>query len=303
MWLKEAEASFRTLQKQFALGLMLHQFNPELPIRLHTDASDGALGAVISQPSDQDGPTKGKTGKTGHARRWHPVAYHSRKLIDAETRYPIHNKELLSIVDAFRVWKVYLEGTKYQVQVLSDHKNLTYFLSTKELNRRLARWYEELSIFNFKIDHVKGSENNAADALSRRADYMANVQQSTGAILVQNPDGSFGTNTNSLQVAATMTIETESLTKRILEDLSKDKVASEIVEDVDGHDLFEKTDLGLLTFQKRIYVPTGTRGEIFRIYHEAESSGGHQGIEKTLEKMSRNFYFPRMRKYVEDRVT
>ena len=79
-------------------------------------------------------------------------------------------------MDAFKVQKVYLEGTKYQVQVLSDYKNLTYFLSTKELNRRLARWYKELSMFNFRIDHVKGSENNAADTLSRRADYMENVQ-------------------------------------------------------------------------------------------------------------------------------
>ena len=301
-WSKEAEASFRALQKQFASGPMLHQFNPESPIRLHTDASDGAIGAVISQPSTNDGPRTGKMGKTGQSLRWHPVAFHSRKLLDAETRYPIHDKELLAIVDAFRVWKVYLEGTKYQVQVLTDHKNLTFFLSTKELNRRLARWYEELSTFNFRIEHVKGSENNAADALSRRADYMSNVQQSSGTVLTRHKDGSLRPNTAGLYVAATMTIESEDLTKRILEDLSKDKVASEICEDVDGHDSFGKTDLGLLTFQERIYVPTGTRGEIFRIYHEAESSGGHQGIEKTLEKMSRSFYFPRMRKYVEDRV-
>ena len=76
-------------------------------------------------------------------------------------------------------------------------------------------------------------------------------------------------------MAVTITIESEDLTKRILEDLLKDKVASEIYEDINGHDSFGKTDLGLLTFQERIYVPTGTRGEIFRIYHEAESSGGH----------------------------
>ena len=297
-WTKEAEASFRTLQRRFATGPMLHQFDPELKIKVHTDASDGALGAVISQPGTVDVSTA-----TRGRQRWHPVAFHSRKLLDAETRYPIHDKELLAIVDAFRVWKVYLEGTKYQVQVLSDHKNLTYFLSTKELNRRLARWYEELSMFNFRIDHVKGSENNAADALSRRPDYMADVQQSSGALLVRNKDGSFGPNTAGLQVAATMTIETEDLTKKILEHLSKDKVAAEICEDVDGHDSFEKTEQGLLTFQGRTYVPTGIRGEIFKIYHEAESSGGHQGIERTIEKMSREFYFPRMRKYVENRVT
>ena len=56
-----------------------------------------------------------------------------------------------------------------------DYKNLTFFLSTKELNRRLARWYEELLTFNFRIEHVKGSENNAIDALNRRANYISNV--------------------------------------------------------------------------------------------------------------------------------
>ena len=287
---------------------MLHQFDPELPIKVHTDASDGALGAVISQIGRLLTPAP-------RGLCWNPVAFHSRKLHDAESRYPVHDKELLAIVDAFRVWKSYLEGTKYQVQVLSDHKNLTYFLSTKELNRRLARWYEELSTYNFRIKHVKGSENNAANALSRRADYMENVQQSSGSILVHHKDGLLGPNREGLYVAATamMTIETDDLTKRILEDLPKDRVASQILKDlaaqpkvrkdVDGHELFGKTDQGLLTFQDRTYVPNSTRGEIYQVYHKAESSGGHQGIKKTLEKMSRDFYFPKMRKYVEDRVT
>ena len=76
-------------------------------------------------------------------------------------------------------------------------------------------------------------------------------------------------------MALTATIETEDLTKRILEDLSKDKVTSKIYKDINGHDSFRKIDLRLLTFQERIYIPTGTRGEIFRIYHEAEGSGGY----------------------------
>ena len=110
-----------------------------------------------------------------------------------------------------------------------DHKNLIFFLSTKELNRHLARWYKELATFNFKIDHVKGSENNAADALSRRTDYMANVQQSSGAILVHHNDGSLRPNRAGLYMAATITIEVEGLTQRIIEDSRKDKVAAEIL--------------------------------------------------------------------------
>ena len=72
-------------------------------------------------------------------------------------RYDIHDKELLAIVEAFKEWRVYLEGPKYQVKVYTDHKNLIYFTTTKELNRRQVRWAETLANYNFNITHVKGT--------------------------------------------------------------------------------------------------------------------------------------------------
>ena len=52
----------------------------------------------------------------------------------AELNYEIYDKELLAVVEAMRQWRVYLEGSKYIVQVYTDHKNLVYFTTTKELN-------------------------------------------------------------------------------------------------------------------------------------------------------------------------
>jgi hypothetical protein len=60
-------------------------------------------------------------------------------MIDAETRYKTHNAELLAIVESFKHWRYYLEGSTYLVVVLSDHANLRYFMSTKDLSRRQAR--------------------------------------------------------------------------------------------------------------------------------------------------------------------
>jgi hypothetical protein len=80
----------------------------------------------------------------------------------AEKNYDIYDKELLSIVLAFQDWRVYLEGSLHQVRVISDHKNLEQFLSTKQLNRRQARWSEMLSAFNFAIHHWPGSLNGRA---------------------------------------------------------------------------------------------------------------------------------------------
>ena len=52
-----------------------------------------------------------------------------------EQNYDIHDKELLAIVDAFKAWKVYAESAR-EIEVLTDHKNLIHFTTTKQLNKR-----------------------------------------------------------------------------------------------------------------------------------------------------------------------
>jgi hypothetical protein len=92
-------------------------------------------------------------------------------MLPAELNYDIYNKEFLIIVAAFQEWRVYLEGLKYQVLVLTDYKNLTYFTTTKVLNRRQVRWAEFLVSYNFQIYYQKGLENGRVDILSRKNDY------------------------------------------------------------------------------------------------------------------------------------
>ena len=156
-WTEAEQFAFEELKRRFTEAPILAIFDPELPIIVETDASDYAIGACISQ-----------LGKDG---RLHPIAFYSRKMSPAEANYDIHDKELLAIVAAFQEWRVYLEGPKHPVKVLTDHKNLTYFTTTKVLNRRQVRWAELLASYNFQIHYHKGSENGRADALSRRSDH------------------------------------------------------------------------------------------------------------------------------------
>jgi len=124
---------------------------------IETDASDFAIGAILSQRDEE--------------RCLHPVAFHSRKFQPAEINYEIHDKELLAVVDAFKHWQRYCEGATHQVQVYSDHQNLEYFTTTEVLNRRQARWAQELAGINFRIYYRPGTQNGKPDALSSRSEY------------------------------------------------------------------------------------------------------------------------------------
>jgi hypothetical protein len=156
-WTPEAEQAFIELKNRFTSAPVLAHFDPERPVIVETDASDFALGSILSQRNNEN--------------RLHPVAFHSRKFTPAEINYEIHDKELLAIVDSFKHWRRYLEGAAHQVQVFSDHQNLEYFTTTKVLNRRQARWAQELAGIDFKIYYRPGTQNGKPDALSRRSEY------------------------------------------------------------------------------------------------------------------------------------
>ena len=155
-WAADCEDAFIELKNMFTTAPVLAHFDHKLPTILETDASDFAIGAVLSQL---------------HGKRLHPVAFYSRKMDKAEINYDIHDKEMLAIVAAFKEWSRYLESAVDTIMVYTDHKNLEYFCTTKVLNRRQARWAQELSNYEFKISYRPGSKNGKPDALSRRSEY------------------------------------------------------------------------------------------------------------------------------------
>ena len=90
-------------------------------------------------------------------------------MTDTEKNYEIHDKEMLAIIRALQEWRAELEGLqlRQQFNILMDHKALEYFMATKKLNARQARWAEFLSQFYFLIRYRSGKQNMLADALSR----------------------------------------------------------------------------------------------------------------------------------------
>jgi hypothetical protein len=131
VWSSECQKAFEELKEAFTSAPILRHFDPDKPIVLETDASDFVSGGVLSQPDEEN--------------VLHPVAYFSKKHSPAECNYEIYDKELLAIVRAFEEWRPHLESAPESIKVLMGHKNLEYFMTTKLLNRRQARWSEFLS--------------------------------------------------------------------------------------------------------------------------------------------------------------
>ena len=68
------------------------------------------------------------------------MAFFFHKMILVETKYKMHNGELLAIIEAFKIWKHYLEGSQHEVLIFTDHNNFRQFIDTKSLSSRQVRW-------------------------------------------------------------------------------------------------------------------------------------------------------------------
>jgi hypothetical protein len=243
-WTPSTQHAFDRLKEVFTQAPVLLHVDPTKPFQVETDASDFAIGAILSQPDD-DGIL-------------HPVAYYSRKFTAPEINYPIYDKELAAIVAAFTEWRPYLAGAQHRVQVLTDHKNLLYFSTTRTLNRRQARWSTFLADYDFEIVFRPGAQNMKADALSRRSDFElcprddAYAQQSQCLL---KPD--------QFQLFATCMLHDDSLLAEIAKALPTDKFANAIQEGLldpskSKEDLaYFRFEGGLLYRNQLLYVPEG----------------------------------------------
>ena len=115
--------SFQTLKEAFTRAPVLTSFVPGLPLIVETDASNYTIARILSTYPD-NGPDL------------HLIAFsgYSQTLSGAELNYDFHDKELLTIYEAFQTWRHYLEGTPETIQVVTDHKNLEYFSTVRLLS-------------------------------------------------------------------------------------------------------------------------------------------------------------------------
>ncbi len=134
-----------------------------------------------------------------------------------------------------------------------------------------------------------------ADVLSRRADHMTDKSQVNQTILQENSDDSIVYNR---QNAATLQINNRDLEKRVKLELAKNSVAQDIIKNIENNVNFEIIN-EILTFQDLIYVLTRCKQEMINNHHKSMIHE-HQGLNKIIERISRTYYFSKMRKQIED---
>jgi hypothetical protein len=291
-WDGAADQAFMDIKQAFKSKPILQHWHRNKPGVVETDASDRALGGVLSQ-ADENG-------------RLHPVAYHSRKFRDAEINYEVHDKELLAIVDCLMEWRHMLEGAEFKITIYSDSKSLEYYSSARTLTRRQARWAQKLSSYDFVIKYRRRKDNPLADALSRQ--YSDSRKDENPIKNVLHPS-----QIESMAALSIVECKDDWLHRVKSEYHSDDELQHILIyledptanrsenmeETLQGYSMHD----GVLEYEGLIYVPSKDelKVEIVKELHDSLIAG-HYGEAKTVELVSRNYFWPKMEGWIKKYV-
>lgn len=291
-WNTSQQTAFETLKQAFTSADLLKHYDPKQQLVMETDASDTAIAGILSYED---------------AGKLYPLAFMSRKMLPAELNYEIHDKEMLAIVDSFKLWRHYCEGSQLPVKVYTDHRSLEYFTTSKQLNRRQARWSELLGDYHFQIIYRPGLQGTKPDALTRRRDVHTNHRGSSLDIQEnpQNYQQLIKTDQYLGSLGTCMDI-TSPLKSRLTAGLQADASATELLEKAkspsDEHP-FTLDGEGCLQHRSQYYVPDANdlRLEITRLHHDTLLAG-HPGRRKTFQLIRSQFWWPQMKTFIDHYV-
>ncbi|CAM1323272.1 Uncharacterised protein r2_g3179 [Pycnogonum litorale] len=257
-WSEGQASAFKKTLDAITSTIILQNPVPDAITSIVTDSSDTAVAGVLQQRIGQ---------------HWKPLAFFSRKLQPAETRYSAFDKELLAVYLTVRHFRSFLEGRSFHV--LTDHKPLVHAMASKPENRspRQARHLSYVAEFTSDIRYIKGEDNVAADALSRadinQVEHHGPVDYDS-MVKAQQEDPEL----QKLQSSDTTSLQ--------LQDVTIPTVSSPVICDFS-------------TGSPRPYVPEPFRKQVFSSLHNL----AHPGIKASARLICSRFVWPKMHRDIK----
>ena len=290
VWGKEQQHAFESLKEAVTRAPCLAIPDPKKDFIVHTDASGYATGAVLMQKFEEG---------------FRPIAFLSKKMGKAERNYPVHEQELLAILNALKAWRHYLGGRPFTI--LTDHQSLQYVESSAMATPRQMRWATWLSEFEFSIKYVPGIVNTVADALSRGAAGGKDgaEQRETTIDLNQETDHTGGRRLllSSIRELAPLPVRVREAAERDEEYQSKLEKSHEELKEMKmskgGGLLYRMTEDHT---GGQLVIPSDQRLQTYLLDAAHDVCGAHNGIERTTKWLKERVWWERMNGSVEKYV-
>lgn len=284
VWNKQCEKSVIQIKKLIMSDVVLVHYDPHKSLELHTDACESGLGACLSHRMNNSDLK--------------PIAFASRTLTKPEQNYSMIDKEALAIFYGVKKFEQYLIGRSFIIR--TDHKPLVAIFGSKKgipvmAASRLTRWAVYLSMFDFKIVHIRGEENNCADALSRLTTNKDDVLDDT--LHLNFITNRFGKPLRYDDVAKQS--EKDSVLREVLGYIKNGWPDVKGLEGEMKSYFIRKLELSLensvIMWGYRIVIPEAFRKDLLKEIHT-----GHLGIVKSKELARSYFWWPGIDKDLEN---
>ena len=244
VWTQEGRKAWDQVREDIRNVQALYFVDPNLPVFLHTDASDYGIGAYLFQVADG---------------LEHPIMFMSKTLTEAESRWNTTEKECYAIVYAFKKFEHLIRDIPFILR--TDHRNLIYINETK--SSKILRWKLLIQEYDFQIEHIPGRHNTISDAFSRVLEKANSINVHKEIQNIVDPERPYRTVTEALAFLCNVNTTHENCYALDKFEIPRDKykLISAVHNSRRGHFGVEKT-MQVLLADMQIFNPTDEHGKL-----------------------------------------